>query len=166
MKCAGFLLAFPPLINNSIKAVKSFYWWFSWNFSCPHCIIEICRNHATGLFFLFYKMGRVMCASFLYNRMFYTHLGNIHLRNEVYRQTVLKIHKYLIILDMHNTRWKKMLFHFTSYWRKQWYFFKSWYTTVRRHSKEWSVRISITVNSKWIIEGVWVVKGLCGRYKC
>lgn len=40
-----------------------------------------------------------MSASFLYNKMFY-----IGLRNELYEQTILKIHKYLIILDIHNIR--------------------------------------------------------------
>lgn len=123
------------------------------DFLIPHCMVKVCRNHTTGFYFLFYKMESIMGNSFLCNRMFYTHLRNVHWRNECYRQTALKIHKYLIMLDIHNIRWKKMLFLFTSYWGKQRYF-KSWYTmtTGRRCSKEWSVMISIIVNSKWIIE--------------
>lgn len=99
-------------------------WWHSWNFSTLHCMVGICRNHAVDLYFLFYKIGRVMGNWFSYNRVLYTHLRNVHWRNESNGQTVLKIHKYLIMLDIHGIRWKKMLFLFTSYGRKQWYFYK------------------------------------------
>lgn len=73
-------------------------------FLIPHCMVKVCRDHATGFYFLFYKMESIMGNSFLCNRMFYTHLRNVHWRNECYRQTVLKIHKYLIMLDIHNIR--------------------------------------------------------------
>lgn len=69
-----------------------------------------------------------MGASFLYNRMFYTCLRNVHLRNKPHGQTVLNIHEYLTILDIHTTRWKKMFFIYFLL-EKTVIFLKSWHTS-------------------------------------
>lgn len=56
-----------------------------------------------------------------------------------------------VIFNIHNIKWKKMLFLFTP-WRKQWYFLEvdlPWQV-----AEQWSVKISTAVKSKWRIETV------------